>query len=103
MRPDDRELNDELRTHLEISTKERIARGESPETARLAAMRELGYLPAVHESMRRVWYSRWFDAFAALLLEMRVGTRSLWRAKGLTTTVVITLALGIGANAAIFS
>jgi predicted permease len=50
-----------------------------------------------------VWYSRWFDAAAALGREMRVGLRSLLRAKGLAATVVITLALGIGANAAIFS
>jgi putative ABC transport system permease protein len=53
--------------------------------------------------MRRVWYSRWFDAVAALGQDMRVGLRSLLRAKGLAATVVVTLALGIGANAAIFS
>ncbi len=64
MRPDDRELDDEIRGHLALSVKERIERGEHPEAARLAALREFGYVPA---------------------------------------TVVITLALGIGANAAIFS
>ena len=53
--------------------------------------------------MRRVWYSRWFDAAAAFAQDMRVGLRSLLRAKGLAATVVVTLALGIGANAAIFS
>ena len=53
--------------------------------------------------MRRVWYSRWFEAVAALLRDIRVGVRSLRRAKGLAATVVVTLALGIGANAAIFS
>ena len=53
--------------------------------------------------MRRVWYSRWFDAAAALGQDMRIGLRSLLRAKGLAATVVVTLALGIGANAAIFS
>ncbi len=53
--------------------------------------------------MRRVWYSRWFDAAAALGQDMRFGLRSLLRAKGLAATVVVTLALGIGANAAIFS
>ncbi len=103
MRPDRRDLDDEIRGHLAISIRERIARGEDPEAARLAALRELGYVPAVREAMRRVWYSRWFDAAAALALEMRVGLRSLLRAKGLAATVVVTLALGIGANAAIFS
>src|SRR5688572_25902242 len=103
MRPDDRELDDEIRGHLALSVKERIERGEDPEAARLAALRELGYVPAIRESMRRVWYSRWFDAATALGREMRIGLRSLLRAKGLAATVVVTLALGIGANAAIFS
>jgi putative ABC transport system permease protein len=103
MRPDDRDLDDEIRGHLAISIKERVERGESPEAARLAALREFGYVPAARESMRRVWYSRWFSMLEALVQDMRVGMRSLWRAKGLAATVVVTLALGIGANAAIFS
>ena len=103
MRPDDHDLDEEIRGHLALSIKERIERGEDPAAARLAALREFGYVPAVRESMRRVWYSRWFDAAAALGQDMRVGLRSLLRAKGLSATVVITLALGIGANAAIFS
>ncbi len=103
MRPDDHDLDDEIRGHLALSIKERIERGEDPEAARLAALREFGYVPAIRDSMRRVWYSRWFDAVAALGQDMRVGLRSLLRAKGLAATVVVTLALGIGANAAIFS
>jgi len=103
MRPDEHDIDDEIRGHLAISIKERIERGEDPNAARVAALRELGYVPAMRESIRRVWYSRWFDAAAALVLEMRVGLRSLLRAKGLAATVVVTLALGIGANAAIFS
>jgi putative ABC transport system permease protein len=103
MRPDEREINDEIRGHLELSIKERIERGEDPAAARRAALDELGYVPFVRDSIRRVWYSRWFDAVTALGREMRVGLRSLLRTKGLAATVVITLALGIGANAAIFS
>jgi putative ABC transport system permease protein len=103
MRPDDRELDDEIRGHLALEVKERIERGEEPEAARLAALREFGYAPAIRESMRRVWFSRWFDAAAALAHDMRLALRSLLRAKGLAATVVVTLALGIGANAAIFS
>jgi putative ABC transport system permease protein len=103
MRPDDRELDDEIRGHLALSLKERIERGEDPEAARLAALREFGYAPAVRDSMRRVWYSRWFDGAAALGRDMRIALRSLLRAKVLAATVVVTLALGIGANAAIFS
>jgi len=103
MRPDERDLDEEIRGHLALSVKERIERGEDPEAARLAALREFGYVPAIRDSMRSVWYSRWFDAAAALGQDMRVGLRSLLRAKGLAATVVVTLALGIGANAAIFS
>src|SRR5918992_1111189 len=103
MRPHDHDLDEEIRGHLALSIKERIERGEDPEAARLAALREFGYVPAMRDSMRRVWYSRWFDAAAGLVQEMRVGLRSLLRAKGLATTVIVTLALGIGANAAIFS
>jgi predicted permease len=103
MRPDDTDLDEEIRGHLALSVKERIERGEDPEAARVAALREFGYVPAIRDSMRRVWYSRPFDAVAALEQDMRVGLRSLLRAKGLAATVVVTLALGIGANAAIFS
>src|SRR5262245_35009979 len=53
-------------------------------------------------SMKERFY-RWVRGAAALALEMRIALRSLRRTKGLTATVVITLALGIGANAAIFS
>ena len=103
MRPDDRDLDEEIRGHLAISVKERIERGEDPEAARLAALREFGYVPAIRDSMRRVWYGRWFDATVALAHDMRIGLRSLRHAKGLAATVVVTLALGVGANAAIFS
>src|SRR5687767_8677234 len=103
MRPDERDIDDEIRSHVALSIKERIERGEHPEAARRAALNEFGYIPAVRDSMRRVWYSRWFDAAAALGREMRIGLRSLLRAKGMAAAVVATLALGIGANAAIFS
>ncbi|MEO6222376.1 MAG: permease prefix domain 1-containing protein, partial [Vicinamibacterales bacterium] len=66
MRPDDRELDEEIRSHIALSVRERIEAGEEPEAARRAAWLEFGYVPAVRDSMRRVWYSRWFDAAMAL-------------------------------------
>ena len=103
MRPDERDLDEEIRGHLAINIKERIDRGEDPVSARRAALMEFGYVPAVRDEMRRVWYSRWYDQAAALARDIRFAVRSLARAKALTVTVVVTLALGIGANAAIFS
>ena len=103
MRPADRELEEEIRGHMALAVKERIERGQDPDAARRAALTEFGYIPDIRDSMRRVWYSRWFDAVTALGYDMRLGLRSLMRARGLAATVVVTLALGIGANAAIFS
>ncbi|HTR01794.1 MAG TPA: ADOP family duplicated permease [Thermoanaerobaculia bacterium] len=101
--PDDRDLEDEIRSALELSIQERIERGEDPESARRGALEELGPLQAVRDSMHRVWYSRWSDALLMFFQEMRIGMRSLRRTRGLAITVIVTLALGIGANAAIFS
>ena len=51
MRPDERELDEEIRGHLALSVKERIECGEAPEAARLAALREFGYVPAILASL----------------------------------------------------
>jgi predicted permease len=103
MRPDEGELDAEIRGHLAITIKERIDRGEDPVSARRAALMEFGYVPAVRDEMRRVWYSRAYDDSEALARDIRFALRSLSRAKALTVTVIVTLALGIGANAATFS
>src|SRR5712691_4896927 len=103
MRPSDDELDDEIRAHLALNIKERIEAGEDPESARRAARKEFGNVTLTRDSMRSVWRPRWFDEVEALGRDIRFALRSLLRAKGLTATVVVTLALGIGANAAIFS
>src|SRR5262245_56305182 len=103
MAPDTDDLDDEIRGHLAISIKQRIERGEDPDAARLAALKEFGNVTLTRDSMRSVWQPRWIDTAAALWHDVRVAWRSLGRAKGLAFTVVVTLALGIGANAAIFS
>jgi predicted permease len=103
VRPEERELDEEIRGHLAVSIHERMERGESPDAARMAALQELGYIPAVRDSMRQVWHHAWIDALADFWRDVRIGFRSLARSSGLATTVVVTLALGIGANAAIFS
>ncbi len=103
MRPDDHELDDEIRGHIAISVKARIENGDDPEAARLAALREFGNVTLTRETIQDVWRPRWMAAAAALLEDMRIARRSLMRARGFAATVVVTLALGIGANAAVFS
>ena len=103
MRPDQRDLDDEIRGHLAISVQERIERGEDPVAARRAALAELGGVMQTRESIRSVWSNRWLDLLEAVAHDVRLAVRSLLRAKGLAITVIVTLALGIGANAAIVS
>src|ERR1700752_1592233 len=103
MSPDNDDLDEEIRGHLALSIKERIERGEDPASARLAALKEFGNVTLTRDSMRGVWRHRWMDEAEALGRDLRFAMRALLRAKGLVATVVVTLALGIGANAAIFS
>jgi predicted permease len=103
MRPRHDDVDEEIRGHIALSVKQRIERGEDPEAARLAALKEFGNVTLTGESIRAVWRPRGLETVDALWHDIRIAWRSLARAKGLAATVVITLALGIGANAAIFS
>src|SRR4029079_11023611 len=103
MAPDIDDLDDEIRGHLAISIKERIGRGEDPKAARLAALKEFGNVTLTRDSMQGVWRHRWFESAEALGRDIRFAMRALMRVKGMAATVVVTLALGIGANAAVFS
>jgi macrolide transport system ATP-binding/permease protein len=96
----ERELDEELRFHLEHKIEEGIANGLSPREARYAAMRAIDGLEQRKEEMRDMRRIHWLTDF---LDDVRYAIRSLRRTPGLTAFVVITLALGIGMTSGIFS
>ena len=93
-------LDDELQSFLDMSVAEKIADGLSPAEARRVARLELGGVEQVKEHVRTERHGGWLDEIGR---DVRYAFRLFLKNRGFTCTVVLTLALGIGANAAIFS
>jgi predicted permease len=96
----DRELETELRYHLELLEAEHRSRGLSAEAARLAARRDFGALSRTREAYRD---QRGLPSLETLARDVRLSLRSMARTPVVTLAVLATLAIGIGANTAIFS
>lgn len=95
-----KELDEDIREHLERETQDNIDRGMSPEDARYAALRKFGNVSRIKEQTREVWKSVWLEQF---LQDLRFGFRTLRRSPGLTIAALLAISLGVGINVGIFS
>lgn len=99
----DRDLEAELRAHFDMAVADRVAAGEEPRAARLAAANEFGNELQAREGAREVWRGRAVAALVDVWQDVRFAVRMLVKNPGFSLVVITVLTLGIAGNAAIFS
>src|ERR1700728_5471270 len=98
--PQKSDLDEEIATHLRMAIADRVARGESAEESRAAPEQEMGNLPLAKDVTREMW--GWVR-MERLVQDFKYALRQMRRSPGFAATVIGTLALGIGAAAAMFT
>jgi hypothetical protein len=96
----DRELQQEMQFHLEMKERENRDAGMAAQDARYAARRQFGNVVALSEHSREAWG---WPAFESAVKDVKLALRALRRNPGFSALAVLTLALGIGANTAVYS